>query len=80
MCNGIVLKNLNKLDEAIEYFDKLIKLNPIDSLAFCNKGIALYKLNKFKESFTSGNTPGRRNRCTDRFVRYPYPKSLITNY
>ena len=47
MCNGIVLKNLNKLDEAIEYFDKLIKLNPIDSLAFCNKGIALCKLNKF---------------------------------
>lgn len=22
----------------------------------------------------------RRNRCSDRFVKYPYPKNLISNY
>ena len=30
------------------------------------------------DSNTSGNT--RRNRCSDRFVRYPYPKNLISYY
>ena len=30
------------------------------------------------DSNTSGGT--RRNRCSDRFVRYPYPKNLISNY
>ena len=34
ICNGIVLKNLNKLDEAIECFNKSIQINPIDSLVF----------------------------------------------
>jgi tetratricopeptide (TPR) repeat protein len=40
MCNGIVLKNLNKLDEAIECFNKSIQINPIDSFSnlfkFCD--------------------------------------------
>ena len=30
------------------------------------------------DSQASGNT--RRNRCSDRFVRYPYPKCLNTYY
>lgn len=25
-------------------------------------------------------TSGRRNRCTDRFVKYPYPKCTTSNY
>jgi len=23
---------------------------------------------------------GRRNRCSDRFVKYPYPKNVVSNY
>jgi tetratricopeptide (TPR) repeat protein len=44
------LKNLNKLDEAIESFNESIQINPVDSLAFYIKGIALHKLNKLKGS------------------------------
>ncbi len=28
----------------------------------------------------SGGSVGRRTRCSDRFVKYPYPRNLITNY
>lgn len=28
----------------------------------------------------SGGSQARKTRCSDRFVKYPYPKSLITNY
>ncbi len=27
-----------------------------------------------------GYTGGRRTRCTDKFVRYPYPKTLASGY
>lgn len=28
----------------------------------------------------SGGSIGRRTRCNDKFVKYPYPRNLITNY
>jgi hypothetical protein len=31
-------------------------------------------------AIVSANTGTRRNRCSDRFVKYPYPKQLITQY
>ena len=39
----------------------------------------------FSSGFTGGMSNGsysvgRRNRCSDRFVKYPYPKTMITNY
>ena len=45
-------------------------------------------LNTFTSGFSATNSGsngmsgggGRRTRCTDRFVKYPYPKQLITNY
>ena len=33
------------------------------------------------DSVTSGTgSAPKRNRCSDRFVKYPYPKNLISNY
>ena len=32
------------------------------------------------DSAMSGGSIGRRTRCNDKFVKYPYPKNLITNY
>jgi Flp pilus assembly protein TadD len=38
---------LNKYDEAITAYDKAIEINPNDSDAWYNKGVALDNLNKF---------------------------------
>lgn len=32
------------------------------------------------DSVLSGGSLGRRTRCSDKFVRYPYPRHMITNY
>jgi tetratricopeptide (TPR) repeat protein len=42
--------NLNKSDEAIKSYEKTIKINPKDSKAWNNKGLALYNLNKSNEA------------------------------
>jgi tetratricopeptide (TPR) repeat protein len=44
------ISNLNKSDEAITAYDKAIEINSHDSVAWNNKGRALYKLNKFDET------------------------------
>jgi len=41
---------LNKSDEAIKAFDKAIKINPLGSIAWEGKGLALENLNKRKEA------------------------------
>jgi tetratricopeptide (TPR) repeat protein len=46
----VVLGKLNKSDEAIKAYDKAIEINPQDSDAWDNKGIALYILNKYDEA------------------------------
>lgn len=33
-----------------------------------------------KNNLTTGYEGGRKTRCTDRFVRYPYPKATISYY
>ena len=50
MCKGIVLKNLNELNKAIEFFNKSIEINQYDSLALYNKGICLIRLRKYEEA------------------------------
>ncbi|NRB10254.1 MAG: tetratricopeptide repeat protein [Rickettsiaceae bacterium] len=42
----MVLSELNKLEEAIEQFDKAIKLNPNDFKTYSSKGITLLALGK----------------------------------
>ena len=37
------------------------------------------RLNKDIDSVVTASGT-RRKRCSDRFVKYPYPKSLISNY
>ena len=44
---GIALFNLKKYNEAIEYFDRILKVDPKHVDALFNKGRALHNLNKF---------------------------------
>ncbi len=50
---GHALSDLNKFDEAIKAYDKVIENNPQNSITWDNKGIALVKLNKFAEAITA---------------------------
>jgi tetratricopeptide (TPR) repeat protein len=43
---AINLKNTGNYEESIQYFDKIIELNPFCSKAYINKGLALLNLNK----------------------------------
>jgi tetratricopeptide (TPR) repeat protein len=47
---GVALKNLGKHNEAIECYDKAIKIDPNYALAWNNKDLALYNLGKYNES------------------------------
>ena len=38
---GLALKNLGKYQEAIEWYDKALKIDPNDIYALNNKGLAL---------------------------------------
>ena len=42
--------------------------------------ISLNKSNSVHNTTIGGYTGGRRTRCTDKFVRYPYPKTLSSGY
>jgi tetratricopeptide (TPR) repeat protein len=46
---GLRLKKLNRLEEALASFDKAIKHNPTNSNAYNNRGICLYDLNRLHE-------------------------------
>jgi tetratricopeptide (TPR) repeat protein len=47
---GLSLYGLRKYVEALNYFDKTINLDPINSEAFNKKGITLNSLYRFKEA------------------------------
>src|SRR5574341_595145 len=47
---GASLMQEGKFFEAIEYFDKILEINPTDSIALGNKGAALTQLNKYEEA------------------------------
>ena len=42
--------NLERYDEAIQYFDKALQIDPNDTVALNNKGDALYQLGKYDEA------------------------------
>jgi tetratricopeptide (TPR) repeat protein len=52
---GTALANLGKCEQAIECFDKAIKINPNESDLWCSKGTALYYLGKYEESIKCYN-------------------------
>jgi len=33
-----------------------------------------------RNNTVGGYSGGRKTRCTDKFVRYPYPKTLLSGY
>jgi tetratricopeptide (TPR) repeat protein len=47
---AIALSALNKYEQAIQCFDKVIELNPDDHKGLYNKGMALFKLHKYDEA------------------------------
>ena len=47
---GASLMQEGKFFEAIEYFDKILEVEPNDSIALGNKGAALTQLNKYEEA------------------------------
>ena len=53
---ALTLYYLNRYEEAIEYYNKAIGINPIYEKAFINKGIILAKLMVFDEALESFNT------------------------
>ena len=50
---GVAFINLNKYEEAIQCFDKVIELKHDDSAVYFNKGRALLNLNSFKEAISA---------------------------
>ena len=47
---GISLDNLGKYNEAIEYYDKALEIDPENAEALNNKGVALDDLGKYNEA------------------------------
>ncbi len=47
---GVLLKTLNRLDEAKDNLSKAIKINPENKLGYLNLGSVLFKLNKLDEA------------------------------
>lgn len=41
---------------------------------------SLNKSHSIQSNTIQGYTGGRQTRCTDKFVRYPYPKTLTSGY
>lgn len=44
------LYNQGKYNEAIEWYDKFLRIKPNDVIALMNKGLALVNMQKFKEA------------------------------
>ena len=49
---GVCFDNLNLLKDALETFDKIIRINPLNKLAFYNKGAVFIKLKQFNKTNT----------------------------
>ena len=47
---GLALDNLGKYEEAIEWYDKTLKIDPNNVFALYNKGFALNNLGKYQEA------------------------------
>jgi len=47
---GIALTNSNRLQEAIQCYDKALKIDPKDAAAWFLKGAVLNKLNRYQEA------------------------------
>ena len=47
------LQSLNRMSEALAYYDKFIELKPDESVAYNNRGLVLVGLNKFQEALSS---------------------------
>ena len=47
---GLALYNLRKYNEAMEYYDRAIKMDPNNAYAWYNKGNALYASGKYNEA------------------------------
>jgi tetratricopeptide (TPR) repeat protein len=60
---GLALNNLGKYNEAIEYYDKALQIDPKHADALYNKGLALNKLQGTKseqrkiKTYTSDGKP-----------------------
>jgi len=52
---GIALAEQGKYDEAIEYFDSAIKINPQDAKVWYNKGLVLFLQGKYAEAIDAYN-------------------------
>ena len=71
---GVVQTKIGKYNEALECFDRALKLNPGVSNIWLNRGIALVKLNEFEEAMdcfdralqldpNNDSAKRRRNKC-----------------
>ena len=67
--NGILFFNAGKYNEAIECYDKAIKLNPNSLVALYNKGSAVMQLGKYNEVIE----------CYDKAIKLN-PNSLVALY
>jgi hypothetical protein len=41
---------------------------------------APHQKSNHRNNTVGGYSGGRKTRCTDKFVRYPYPKTLLSGY
>jgi tetratricopeptide (TPR) repeat protein len=47
---GTILKDLNRLDEALECLEKAIQIEPNDMDYYQNKGVVLYMMERYEEA------------------------------
>jgi len=48
---GAIFKELKKYDEALQYYDKAIEIDPNYANAWVNKGLVLEEMNDYDEAF-----------------------------
>jgi tetratricopeptide (TPR) repeat protein len=64
---GISLIELNKFKEAIEYFEKILELDPTNVRSWVGKGVSLINLGLWRESIT----------CLDKALELPSSKKVL---
>jgi len=52
---GMALANEGKLDGALDCFEKVTKINPLDPKGWNNKGVVLRDMGRYQESVTCFN-------------------------